>query len=168
MSCNSHTQSCREKKKEKIYIKPPLTGITNYSSKIARLFSSVSPSLHFLLCIFRTKKQMTTKLPMRNVDDAVDVDLNSRHVRVGGCLRGRVTDRKLSTDTGKECRLLSLNETSKQELSCKELAAQSRRPAVISWLELQLPSLPRPRPYPLSPIFPTPGDTTKDSTPWGW
>ena len=111
---------------------------------------------------------MTTKLPMRNVDDAVDVDLNSRHVRVGGCLRGRVTDRKLSTDTGKEYRLLSLNETSKQELSCKELAAQSRRPAVISWLELQLPSLPRPRPYPLSPIFPTPGDTTKDSTPWGW
>ena len=80
MSCNSRSQSCRERKKKK-YVKPPLAGITNYSSQIARLFSSASPFLHFLLCIFRTKKQMTTKLPIRNVDDAVDVDLNSRHVR---------------------------------------------------------------------------------------
>ena len=96
-----------KKERKKKNVKPPLAGITNYSSQIARLFSSASPFLHFLLCIFRTKKQMTKKLPIRNVDDAVDVDLNSRHVPVGGCLRGRVTDRKLPTDSGKECRFLS-------------------------------------------------------------
>lgn len=33
---------------------------------------------------------MTTKLALRDVDDIVDADLNSRDVLVGGCLRGIV------------------------------------------------------------------------------
>lgn len=52
---------------------------------------------------------MTTKLPIRDVDGIVDVDLNSRDVLVGGCLRGIVTDSKSPTDTGKEYKFFSLN-----------------------------------------------------------
>lgn len=80
---------------------------------------------------------MTTKLPNRDVDEIVDVDLNSRDVLVGGCLRGIVTDRKLPTHTGKEYKFFSLNGY-KREFSCRKTAAQSRGPTMSSWLETQL------------------------------
>lgn len=91
----------KERKKEKSRTRKTfiIRNLTNCSSQIIRLFPPASPCL-FLLCIFRTK------LPIRDVDDDVDVDLNSRDVLVGGCLRGMVTDRKLPTDTGKEYKFL--------------------------------------------------------------
>lgn len=75
---------------------------------------------------------MTTKLPIRDVDDVVDVDLYSKDVLVGGCLRGIVTDIMLSTDTGKQYKFLSLNDTSKN-LAVRNLLHRAGDPAVSSW-----------------------------------
>lgn len=61
----------------------------------------IFPCLHFLLPIFRTQRQMTTTFLIREVNDVADV-CDSVDVLVGGCLGGRVSDRELPADTGKE------------------------------------------------------------------
>lgn len=64
---------------------------------------------------------MTATFLIREVNGVADA-CDSVDVLVGGCLRGRVSDRELPADTRKEYKCFSLNGC-KQELSCKKTGA---------------------------------------------
>lgn len=81
------------------YIKPPLVGL-QLIVRVKNPLSLIFPCHQVLFPIFRTQQQTTTLL-IREVADVAAV-CNSVDVLVGGCLRGRMSDRELPADTGKE------------------------------------------------------------------